>query len=183
MITFKNALKYWLKLGFVSFGGPTGQIAMMHKEIVNNKNWINESHFMQALNFCMLLPGPEAHQLVIYIGWLMHRIKGGIAAGLLFIIPAVFILGILSYFYLTMGNISSVSAIFYGLKPAVVAIVAEAVLRIGKRSFRTKGFIIIALISFVSIYFFNIPFPFIILSAGILGIYLNQKRRGVLCQI
>jgi len=122
--TFTEAFSYWLKLGFVSFGGPTGQIAMMHKEVVEKKKWMDEEHFLQALNFCMLLPGPEAQQLATYIGWLMHRTMGGIMAGVLFVLPSVFILWGLSYLYASFGNIPSVSAFFYGLKPAVTAIVA-----------------------------------------------------------
>lgn len=168
-ISFREALRYWLKLGFISFGGPAGQIAMMHKEIVENKKWVEEKHFLQALNFCMLLPGPEAQQLATYMGWVLHRIKGGIAAGLFFIIPAVFIMWGLSWLYASMGSIPSVAALFYGLKPAVVAIVAEAVLRMGKKSLKGKGFIAIAALSFVGIYFLNIPFPVIVFSAGIIG--------------
>ncbi len=178
-ISFKEALHYWLKLGFISFGGPAGQIAMMHKELVDNKKWIDEKHFLQALNFCMLLPGPEAQQLATYMGWLMHRIKGGLASGILFVLPAVFILWALAWIYASMGNVPSVASLFYGLKPAVVAIVAEAVLRIGKKSLKGKGFIAIAAVSFIGIYFLNIPFPVIVFSAGIIGYvsgYMSQKN-------
>jgi len=136
---FMEAFRYWLKLGFISFGGPTGQIAMMHKEVVEKKKWMDEDHFLQALNFCMLLPGPEAQQLATYIGWLMHRTWGGIVAGVLFVLPSVFILWGLSWLYASYGNVPSVSAFFYGLKPAVAAIVAEAVIRIGKKSLKIRS--------------------------------------------
>lgn len=178
-ISFTEALRYWLKLGFISFGGPAGQIAMMHKELVENKKWVGEKHFLQALNFCMLLPGPEAQQLATYMGWLMHKIKGGLVAGILFVLPAVFILWAFAWIYASMGSIPSVAAFFYGLKPAVVAIVAEAILRMGKKSLKGKGFIAIATISFMGIYFLNIPFPVIVFSAGIIGYvsgYMIQKN-------
>src|ERR1700690_257306 len=126
--SFWEAFRYWLKLGFISFGGPTGQIAMMHKELVDKRKWISENHFLQALNFCMLLPGPEAQQLATYIGWLMHKTWGGIVAGTLFVLPSIFALMCLSWLYVTMGTVPAVAALLYGLKPAVVAIVAEAVL-------------------------------------------------------
>lgn len=167
--TFTEAFSYWLKLGFVSFGGPTGQIAMMHKEVVEKKKWMGEEHVLQALNFCMLLPGPEAQQLATYIGWLMHRTMGGIMAGVLFVLPSVFILWGLSYLYASFGNMPSVSAFFYGLKPAVTAIVAEAVIRIGKKSLKNGIFVSLAAASFIGIYFLKAPFPFIVLLAGIIG--------------
>ena len=129
--TFREALRFWLKLGFISFGGPSGQIVMMHSELVEKRKWIGEAHFLHALNFCMLLPGPEAQQLAIYIGWLLHKVRGGIVAGALFVIPSIFILWMLSYVYVAYGNIPWIAAIFYGLKPAVLAIVAAAVIRIG----------------------------------------------------
>ncbi len=169
VISFKEAFRYWLKLGFISFGGPAGQIAMMHKDIVEKKKWISENHFLQALNFCMLLPGPEAQQLAVYIGWLMNRTWGGIVAGTLFVLPSVFILWGLSWLYASMGNIPAVSALFYGLKPAVVAIVAEAVIRIGKKSLKNEVLVGLAAVAFVGIYFLHIPFPVIVLSAGIIG--------------
>jgi chromate transporter len=168
-ITFKEALRYWFKLGFISFGGPTGQIAMMHKDLVEKKKWIAEDHFLQALNFCMLLPGPEAQQLATYIGWLMHGIKGGIAAGVLFVLPSVFILWGLSWIYVSLGTLPAVAALFYGLKPAVVAIVAEAVIRIGKKSLKNGVLISLAVFSFIGIYLLNVPFPALILTAGLIG--------------
>jgi chromate transporter len=132
-ISFREAFRYWLKLGFISFGGPTGQIAMMHKDLVEKKKWIAEDHFLQALNFCMLLPGPEAQQLATYIGWLLNGKWGGIIAGSLFVLPSIFILWLFAWLYASLGSVPTVAAFFYGLKPAVVAIVLEAVLRIGKK--------------------------------------------------
>ena len=129
--------RYWLKLGFISFGGPTGQIAIMHKDLVEKKKWIAEDHFLQALNFCMLLPGPEAQQLATYIGWLLNGKWGGIIAGGLFVLPSIFILWLLAWMYASLGAIPAIAALFYGLKPAVVAIVLEAVLRIGRKSLKT----------------------------------------------
>src|ERR1700737_4543068 len=136
--SFAEAFRFWLKLGFVSFGGPSGQIAMMHTEVVEKKKWLSETHFLHALNFCMLLPGPEAQQLAIYIGWLLHKIRGGIVAGAFFVIPSIFVLWVLSYVYAAFGNLPWIAAIFYGLKPAVTAIVAVAVIRIGRRALRNE---------------------------------------------
>lgn len=168
-ITFKEALRYWFRLGFISFGGPTGQIAMMHRDLVEKRKWIAEDHFLQALNFCMLLPGPEAQQLATYIGWLMHGIKGGIAAGVLFVLPSVFILWGLSWIYVSLGTVPAVAALFYGLKPAVVAIVAEAVIRIGRKALKNEVLVSLAVLSFVGIYFLHIPFPALILAVGLIG--------------
>lgn len=178
-IPFRDALRYWLKLGFISFGGPTGQIAMMHKEVVENRKWMPESRFLHALNFCMLLPGPEAQQLATYIGWQMHGTRGALAAGILFVLPSVFILWGLSWIYMALGSIPSVAALFFGLKPAVAAIVAEAVIRIGKKSLKNKALVALAALSFVAIYFLNTPFPVIVLAAGVLGYVLNSRLTGV----
>jgi chromate transporter len=167
--TFSEAFRFWLKLGFISFGGPTGQIAIMHHEIVDQKKWISESRFLHALNFCMLLPGPEATQLAIYIGWLLHRTWGGIVAGALFVLPAMFILWTLSYIYAAYGKIAWIASVFYGLKPAVMAIVAFAVIRIGSKVLKNEVMWFIATIAFAAIYFFHTPFPFIIIGAGIIG--------------
>lgn len=167
--TFFEAFRYWLKLGFISFGGPAGQIAIMHKDLVEEKQWIDEDHFLQALNYCMLLPGPEAQQLTVYIGWLLHGHLGGLVAGVLFVLPAVFILLFLSWIYAAFGNVPAVEALFYGLKPAVAAIVAEALIRMGKKSLKNGVLVLIALLSFVGIYFAGIPFPLIILVAGLIG--------------
>src|SRR5438309_5551702 len=180
--SFGEAFLFWLKLGFISFGGPTGQIAIMHAELVEKKKWISEARFPHALNYCMLLPGPEAQQLAIYIGWLLHKTRGGIVAGALFVIPSIFILWGLSYVYVTFGHVPSVAAIFYGLKPAVLAIVAAAVIRIGSKALKNAVMWSIAMVAFVAIYFFRVPFPLIIISAGFLGLVgsrlLPQYFRG-----
>ena len=173
---FWEAFRFWLKLGLISFGGPTGQIAVMHTELVERKRWIGEAHFLHALNFCMLLPGPEATQLAIYIGWLLHKVRGGIAAGVLFVLPSIFILWALSYIYVAYGNISWIAAIFYGLKPAVLAIVAAAVIRIGQRALRDFLMWAIAAAAFVAIYFFHAPFPLIIVTAGAAGFIIGKIR-------
>src|SRR5678816_513392 len=136
--TFSEAFRFWLKLGFISFGGPTGQIAIMHEELVERRKWISDARFLHALNYCMLLPGPEATQLATYIGWLLHRTWGGILAGSLFVLPSIFILWTLSLVYVTFGKVPFISALFYGLKPVVVGIVAAAVLRIGKKALRNE---------------------------------------------
>jgi len=172
--SFGEAFRFWLKLGFISFGGPSGQIAMMHAELVEKKRWIDNARFLHALNFCMLLPGPEAQQLAIYIGWLLHKTRGGVIAGALFVIPSIFILWTLSYVYVAFGNIPWIAAIFYGLKPAVLAIVAAAVIRIGSKALKNAVMWSLALAAFVAIYFFHVPFPLIIISAGILGLIGNK---------
>jgi len=177
-ISFREAVLYWFKLGFISFGGPTGQIAMMHKEVVENKKWMEESHFLHALNFCMLLPGPEAQQLATYIGWRMHGTRGALAAGIFFVLPSVFILWGLSWVYVAFGMVPAVAALFFGLKPAVAAIVAEAVIRIGKKSLKNKSLVAIAAVSFIAIYFLNAPFPLIVAAAGIAGYVLNTRLTG-----
>src|SRR5712691_2459195 len=177
--SFSDAFRFWLKLGFISFGGPTGQIAIMQTELVEKKKWISQSRFLHALNFCMLLPGPEAQQLAIYIGWLLHRTWGGIVAGSFFVIPSIFVLWALSYIYAAFGNVPSIAAIFYGLKPAVMAIVAVAVIRIGRKALRNEIMWTIAALAFVAIFFFHVPFPVIILSAGVIGLtgggFLREK--------
>src|SRR5712691_1987279 len=168
--SFSDAFRFWLKLGFISFGGPTGQIAIMQTELVEKKKWISQSRFLHALNFCMLLPGPEAQQLAIYIGWLLHKTWGGIVAGSLFVIPSIFVLWALSYIYAAFGNIPSIAAIFYGLKPAVMAIVAVAVIRIGRKALRTEIMWTLAALALVAIFFFHVPFLVIISSAGVIGL-------------
>jgi chromate transporter len=168
--SFAAAFRFWLKLGFISFGGPAGQIAIMQTELVDRKKWISQSRFLHALNYCMLLPGPEAQQLAIYIGWLLHRTWGGIVAGAFFVIPSIFVLWGLSYIYTAFGNIPWIEAIFYGLKPAVTAIVLAAVVRIGRKALRNEVMWGIAALSFVGIYFFKVPFPAIVLGAGIIGL-------------
>src|SRR5438270_4404059 len=168
--SFGEAFRFWLKLGFISFGGPAGQIAIMQTELVNEKKWISQSRFLHALNYCMLLPGPEAQQLAIYIGWLLHKRWGGIVAGALFVIPSIFVLWGLSYVYCAFGNIPWIAAIFYGLKPAVTAIVLAAVIRIGQKALKNEVMWSIAALAFVGIYFLKLPFPLIVLSAGVLGL-------------
>jgi chromate transporter len=167
--SFAEAFRFWLKLGFISFGGPAGQIAIMQTELVERRRWISQSRFLHALNFCMLLPGPEAQQLAIYIGWLLHKTWGGIAAGTLFVIPSMFVLWGLSFVYAAHGNVPWIAAIFYGLKPAVFAIVAFAVLRLGRKALRNPMMWAIAAASFAGVFFLKVPFPFIILSAGLIG--------------
>ena len=177
-VDFWDAFRYWLKLGFINFGGPTGQIAIMHKALVEEKRWISEERFLHALNYCMLLPGPEAQQLAIYIGWLLHRTIGGIVAGVFFVLPSMFILLALSWIYAAHGNVSWVTAFFYGLKPAVVAIVAEAVIRIGKKTLKNGTLMGVAAAAFIAIYVFEVPFPLIVLSAGLLGCVGSQMLPG-----
>ncbi len=167
--SFFEALRFWLKLGLISFGGPAGQIAVMHKEMVESKRWISERHFLHALNFCMLLPGPEAQQLATYLGWRLHGAKGGIAAGALFVVPAMFILFGLSWLYIAGGEIPWLAAVFHGLLSAVIAVVLEALLRIGNRTLKSQALWGIAALSFIAIYFFGVSFVFIILGAGLMG--------------
>jgi chromate transporter len=172
-VAFGEALKFWLKLGFISFGGPAGQIAIMHRELVERKRWISERRFLHALNYCMLLPGPEAQQLATYIGWLMHRTWGGIAAGGLFVLPSLFILIALSWVYVAFGSVSWVAGLFYGIKPAVAAIVLHAVWRIGGRTLRRPLEVpllwAISMLSFLAIAVLRIPFPWIVLAAAVAG--------------
>jgi chromate transporter len=176
--SFAEAFRYWLRLGFINFGGPTGQIALMHADLVDRRRWISENRFLHALNYCMLLPGPEAQQLAIYIGWLLHGTRGGIAAGVLFVLPSVVLLWGLSWMYMAWGSVGFVAALFYGIKPAVVAVVAEAVLRIGRRALRRKVHVATAAAAFVGIYFLRVPFPFLILgavAAGFIGVRLAPR--------
>ncbi|HEX6278544.1 MAG TPA: chromate efflux transporter [Pyrinomonadaceae bacterium] len=168
-IQFRDALKFWIKLGFISFGGPAGQIAIMHKELVERRKWISEEKFLHALNFCMLLPGPEAQQLAAYNGWRLHGIKGGIAAGAFFVIPSIFFLLALSYIYARYGHVREIVAILDGFKPVVVAIVVEAVLKIGKRSLKTPVHFAVAALSFAAVQFLAVPFPLIVVGALIFG--------------
>jgi chromate transporter len=168
--TFGEAFRFWLLLGFISFGGPAGQIAIMHRELVERRRWIEESRFLHALNFCMFLPGPEACQLAIYIGWLLHGTPGGIVAGVLFVLPSVVVLWGLSFLYASFSGLGWVAAIFYGLKAAVVAIVAHAMVRIARRSLRNAAFITIALAAFVALFFLGVPFPLVILGAALIGL-------------
>jgi chromate transporter len=175
--SFGEAFLFWLKLGFISFGGPTGQIAIMHAELVEKKKWISEARFLHALNYCMLLPGPEGQQLATYVGWLLHKTWGGIVAGAFFVIPSIFILWGLSYIYVTFGNLPWVAAIFYGLKPAVLAIVAAAVIRIGSRALKNEVMWTLAAAAFIAIFFLHIPFPLIIISAALIGFCGGKWKR------
>jgi chromate transporter len=167
--TFGEALRFWIKLGWISFGGPAGQIAIMHKELVEKRRWLSEEHFLHALNFCMLLPGPEAQQLATYLGWRLHGARGGIAAGALFVIPSVFILFFLSWLYMAGGEVKWIQGIFYGLMPAVIAIVASAVKRIGSKALKTPALWVLALLAFVAIYFLKVNFVAIILVTALIG--------------
>ncbi|MFN9573487.1 MAG: chromate efflux transporter [Betaproteobacteria bacterium] len=169
-IPFAAALAFWLKLGFISFGGPAGQIAIMHSELVERRRWISERRFLHALNYCMLLPGPEAQQLATYLGWLMHRTVGGLAAGLLFVLPSLVILIALSWVYIAFGDRPLVAGLFYGIKPAVVAIVLHAAWRIGARTLHNAWLWAIALTAFVALFAVNLPFPLIVLAAALAGI-------------
>ena len=177
--TFFEAFRYWLKLGFISFGGPAGQIAIMHQELVEKRRWISERRFLHALNYCMVLPGPEAQQLAIYIGWLLHRSWGGIVAGTLFVLPSLFILAALTWIYLAFGEVTLVKGIFNGIKPAVVAIVVFAAWRIGSRALKNRLLWGFAAASFVAIFAFHVPFPYIVLAAGVLG-YVGGRLRPAL---
>jgi chromate transporter len=168
-ISFREALRFWLKLGFISFGGPAGQIAIMHTELVERRRWISEQRFLHALNYCMLLPGPEAQQLATYIGWLMHRSWGGIVAGALFVLPSLFILVALSWVYLAYGTLPVVAGLFYGLKPAVTALVVHAAHRIGTRALKNGWLWGIAAAAFVAIFALDAPFPLIVLGAALIG--------------
>jgi chromate transporter len=167
--SFMSAFRFWLKLGFISFGGPAGQIAIMHQEIEERRHWISEQHFLHALNFCMVLPGPEAQQLATYIGWLMHGIRGGIVAGVLFVLPSLVILIALSWIYIAFGDIPLIAALIYGIKPAVTAIVAHAAYRIGSRVLKHAALWGIAITAFAAIFMFNAPFPAIVLMAALFG--------------
>ncbi len=173
-IRFSEAFRVWLRVALLSFGGPAGQIAVMHRILVEEKNWISESRFLHALNYCMLLPGPEAQQLATYIGWLLHRTAGGIMAGGLFILPGIIAIMGLSYIYAAYGNVGLIEALFFGLKAAVLAIVIQALFRIGKRALRNRIMIALAAIAFVAIFFFAVPFPIIIIAAGVIG-YVGAK--------
>ena len=173
--SFAEALRFWGKLGWISFGGPAGQIAIMHKELVEKHRWLGEDHFLHALNFCMLLPGPEAQQLATYLGWRLHGARGGIAAGVLFVLPSMFILFGLSWLYMAGGEVKWIQGIFYGLIPAVIAIVASAAKRIGSKALKTPALWSIALLAFVAIFFLKLPFVWILLSAALAG-FLGGKK-------
>jgi chromate transporter len=169
-VSLREATWLWVKIGWLSFGGPAGQIALMHRELVERRRWISDSRFLHALGYCMLLPGPEAQQLAIYIGWLMHRTRGGIIAGTLFVVPGVLVIGALSWLYITYEHLPSVTAAFFGLKAAVLAVVVEAVMRVGRRALKNPLMVVIAACAFVALYLFKAPFPVVIAGAALAGL-------------
>lgn len=169
-VSFWQAFRVWAKIGFLSFGGPAGQVALMHQELVEERKWIDEERFLHALNYCMLLPGPEAQQLATYIGWLMHKTRGGLAAGLLFVLPGFLSILVLSMLYAGFRELPAIAALFFGLKAAVLAVVVEAVLRVGKRALKTRLMVIVAALAFIAIFFFDVPFPLVVLTAALFGL-------------
>ena len=181
-VDLSEALRFWLKLGFINFGGPTGQIAIMHDELVERRRWIGEDRFLHALSYCMLLPGPEAQQLAIYVGWLLNGTTGGIAAGVLFVLPAFFVLLGLSYAYAAHGDLGWVTAIFDGLSAAVVGIVVAATIQVGRRALKTRFAWVIASAAFAAIFVLGVPFPFVVLGAGAAGVFVYLVRPDILGQ-
>ena len=177
-ISAREAFVTWVRIALLSFGGPSGQIAVMHHILVEEKKWIGERRFLHALNYCMLLPGPEAQQLAVYIGWLMHRIRGGIVSGMLFILPGLVSLGVLSWLYAAYGQVGLMASLFFGLKAAVLGIVLDAVVRIGKRALKSRALICVAAAAFVAIFVFALPFPLIILGAGAFGWFWGRPQSG-----
>jgi chromate transporter len=177
-ISWREALRTWAKIGCLGFGGPAGQIALMHRILVEEKGWISETRFLHALNYCMLLPGPEAQQLAIYVGWLLHRTLGGLAAGLLFVLPGALIVLVLSVLYARYQELAWVALLFAGLKPAVLAVVVEAVLRIGRRALRTRFLVALAGTAFLAIFVLQVPFPAIVVAAGLVGFAAARLRPG-----
>jgi chromate transporter len=173
-VSFGEALRLWTRIGWLSFGGPAGQIALMHRELVERRRWISETRFLHALNYCMLLPGPEAQQLATYIGWLLHRTRGGIVAGGLFVLPGAIVMLALSWLYVRYSALGPIAALFFGLKAAVLAVVVEAVLRIGRRALRNRFMVAIAAAAFLGIYFFKVPFPWIVLGAAVTGLIARR---------
>jgi chromate transporter len=170
-VTLREAFRVWLRVAALSFGGPAGQIAVMHRILVEEKRWVSENRFLNALNYCMLLPGPEAQQLATYIGWLMHRTRGGIIAGGLFILPGIVAIMALSWIYAAFGKVGFVSALFFGLKAAVLAVVLQAVMRVGSKALKNRVMIALAAIAFIGIFFFDVPFPVIVFGAGLVGFF------------
>ena len=175
-VPFRSAARFWIKLGFINFGGPTGQIAIMHEELVDRLRWIDEDHFLHALNYCVLLPGPEAQQLAIYVGWLLHKVKGGLVAGIGFIAPAFFLMLVLSWTYAAHGDVRAVGGVFEGLQAAVVGIITAALIRIGGRALRSPFLVVVAAAAFISIFVFHLPFPIMILGAGLIGAAAGRIR-------
>jgi chromate transporter len=177
-VGFWEAFWFWVKLGFINFGGPAGQIAIMHRELVENKRWVSEQQYLRTLNFCMLLPGPEAQQVATYIGWRLHGTLGGVVAGSFFIIPSVFVLLLLSYLAVAYSDVPAITGLLYGVQPVVIAIVVEAVMRIGKRTLNHGVLVAFAVASFVAIYFLSVPFPAVVAAAAILGVLLQRFVPG-----
>lgn len=173
-VSFREAFWFWVKLGFINFGGPAGQIAIMHEELVERKRWVSEGQFLRTLNFCMLLPGPEAQQVATYIGWRLHGTLGGIVAGSFFVIPSVFVLLLLSYLTVAYSEVPAITGLLYGIQPVVIAIVVEAVLRIGRRTLHHAALVAFAIASFVAIYFLSVPFPLVVLGAALAGLLLQR---------
>ncbi len=169
-VTLREATRVWAKIGWLSFGGPAGQIALMHRELVEQRRWISDARFLHALSYCMLLPGPEAQQLAIYIGWLMHRTRGGVIAGTLFVLPGILVIGVLSWLYVTYQHLPAVTAVFFGLKAAILAVVVEAVIRVGRRALKNALMLAIATSAFLALYLFKVPFPLVILGAALVGV-------------
>jgi chromate transporter len=176
-VSFREATKTFARIGAESFGGPAGQIAVMHRVLVEEKRWVSESRFLHALNYCMLLPGPEATQLVTYVGWLLHGTAGGLVAGALFVLPGFVSILALSFVYAAWNTVPAVDAAFFGLKAAVLAVVIEAVIRIGKRALKTKAHALIAVAAFVAIFFFGVPFPLLVAAAAIVGLVAGRMTR------
>lgn len=181
-VTFGEAVAVWWRIGLLSFGGPAGQIALMHKILVDEKKWLDENRYLHALNYCMMLPGPEAQQLATYVGWLLHGVKGGVAAGLLFILPGAVAILALSWLYVLLGDLTFVQGLFFGLKAAVLAIVVQAMIRIAKRALQGTLRICLALTAFVALFIFNIPFPLVVLGAALIG-YLAARHFGFVARV
>ena len=173
-VGFWEAFWFWVKLGFINFGGPAGQIAIMHRELVERKRWVSEQQYLRTLNFCMLLPGPEAQQVATYIGWRLHGTLGGIVAGSFFVIPSIFVLLLLSYLAVAHSDVPAINGLLYGVQPVVIAIVVEAVLRIGKRTINHAVLVAFAVLAFVALYFLSIPFPLVVLAAAVGGLLLSR---------
>ena len=177
-VRFREAFWFWVRLGFINFGGPAGQIAIMHRELVERKNWVSEGQFLRTLNFCMLLPGPEAQQVATYIGWRLHGTLGGIVAGSFFVIPSIFVLLLLSYLSVAYSDVPAITGLLYGVQPVVIAIVVEAVLRIGRRTLHHSALVAFAVLAFVALYFLSIPFPLVVAAAALAGVLLRRPLPG-----
>ena len=173
-VGFWEAFRFWLKLGFINFGGPAGQIAIMHRELVERRRWVSEGQYLRTLNFCMLLPGPEAQQVATYIGWRLHGVLGGIVAGSFFVLPSIFVLWLLSYLAAAHSDVPAITGLLYGVQPVVIAIVVEAVMRIGKRTLSHGLLVAFAVAAFVALYFFSVPFPFVVVAAGLGALVLSR---------